>query len=172
MSEQVVDLRSSWAVIRRRSGLLAIAALVGGLVGAGLFYLFPPQYSSVSIVLLPAGSSNAAGESTGYDAETQALIAGSSEVLAMAGQALTPPLTPTQVEDRVKIAAPSPSLLRFTATGETAADAETLATAIARRPCSAAWTPSTSRWPGPRNDSPTRTGPRRRAAPTRQRSPS
>ena len=50
MSEQAVDLRSTWAVLRRRSGVLLLAALLGGAAGVGVLYLFPPPYTSASVV--------------------------------------------------------------------------------------------------------------------------
>jgi uncharacterized protein involved in exopolysaccharide biosynthesis len=35
MTEQVVDLGSTWAVLRRRRGVILLAALLGALAGAG-----------------------------------------------------------------------------------------------------------------------------------------
>ena len=49
VSEQAVDLRSTWAVLRRRSGVLAVAALLGGLVGVGVLYLVAPAFTSTSV---------------------------------------------------------------------------------------------------------------------------
>ncbi len=131
MSEQAVDLRSTWAVLRRRSGLLFLAALIGGAAGFGFLYLFPPPYTSVSGVLLPpsqAGGSTSAG----YDAETQVLIATSSEVLSRAAEKVEPPLTASEAGQRVEAEAPSPSVIQITAEGPTAAQAEALAAAAAR----------------------------------------
>lgn len=130
MSEQVVDLRSTWAILRRRRGTLAVAAALGAAAGFGLLYLDPPQYSSTGIVLLPATGAPGSADSAKYDAETQVLIAESAEVLGRAGSALKPPLDAAEVADRVEITAPAATVLRFTATGRSAADAEALSSAL------------------------------------------
>lgn len=131
MSEQVVDLRSTWATLRRRGGTLAAATVVGAAAGVGLLYLNPPLYSSTGIVLLPASAAPGSTDSGQYDAETQVLIAESAEVLGRAGSKLAPPLDAAQVANRVEITAPAPTVLRFTATGRTAAQAEALSSALA-----------------------------------------
>ena len=93
MSEQVVDLRSTWATLRRRGGTLAAATVVGAAAGVGLLYLNPPLYSSTGIVLLPASAAPGSADSAQYDADTQVLIAESAEVLGRAGSKVAPPLS-------------------------------------------------------------------------------
>jgi capsular polysaccharide biosynthesis protein len=131
VSEQVVDLRSTWATLRRRGGTLAAAAVVGAAAGVGLLYLNPPLYSSTGIVLLPANAAAGSADTAKYDAETQVLIAESAEVLGRAGRKVAPALSAAQVADRVVITAPAATVLRFTATGRTAAEAEALSSALA-----------------------------------------
>jgi capsular polysaccharide biosynthesis protein len=132
MSEQAVDLRSTWAVLRRRSGVLVVAGLVGGLAGAGVLLLLPPAYSSTSVVLLPAAAQPGSGRTGGYEADTQVLIATSSEILSRASQRVEPKLSPTEVSDRVTVEAPASAVLRITATGSDAGRAEDLASAVAQ----------------------------------------
>ena len=62
------------------------------------------------------------------------LIAESAEVLGRPGargHKVAPPLSAAQVADRVEITAPAATVLRFTATGRTAAEAEALSSALA-----------------------------------------
>ena len=132
MSEQGVDLRSTWAVLRRRRGALALAGLFGAVAGAGLLYVLPSPYTSTSVVLLPTATQSGAGRTGGYDAETQVVIAQSAQVLGRAGLAVTPNLSSQGVGDRVTVEAPTSSIIRFTARGTTSDEAEQLAEASAQ----------------------------------------
>ena len=132
MSEQSVDLRSTWAVLRRRRGSLAVAALFGAVAGAGLLYVLPSPYSSTSVVLLPTATQAGSGRTGGYDADTQVLIAQSADVLGRAGLAVTPHLSAQGAQDRVTVEAPTSAILRFTARGTTSDAAELLSAASAQ----------------------------------------
>ena len=132
MTEQVVDLRSSWAVLRRRSGVLLLAAVIGGLAGLGVLFLAPPAHSSTSVVLLPAAAQPGSGRTGGYEADTQVLIATSAEILSRAAQLVSPELPQDEVVDRVSVEAPASAVLRITAEGPTAVQAEDLASAVAQ----------------------------------------
>ncbi|MFW5469135.1 hypothetical protein ACOCJ4_03725 [Knoellia sp. CPCC 206435] len=131
MSEQPVDLRSTWAVLRRHSAVLLVAAVLGAAAGVGLLVLLPPPFTSASVVLLPAASQSGSGRIGGYDAETQVLVVTSSEVLSRAAGRTAPALTPTEVGERVSVDAPASAVLRITASGPTGAEAEGLAAAVA-----------------------------------------
>jgi len=132
MTEQVVDLGSAWAVLRRRRGLVLLAALLGGLAGAGLLVLFPPAYVSTSVVLLPSAAAAGSGKTGGYEADTQVLIATSAEILLRAAQQVQPELTQAEVTDRVSADAPASAVLSIKAAGPTAVQAEDLASAVAQ----------------------------------------
>ncbi len=132
MSEQGVDLRSTWAVLRRRRGAIAVAALFGAVAGAGLLYALPSPYTSTSVVLLPTATQAGSGRTGGYDAETQVLVAQSAEVLGSAGRTVTPILSAQAAKDRVTVEAPTPSILQFTARGATSEAAELLSAASAQ----------------------------------------
>ncbi len=131
MSEQAVDLRSTWTTVRRRPWPIVAAALVGGLIGAGLLVLNPPPYSSTSVVLLPAVTQAGSGKTGAYDADTQVLIATSSEVLGRAALEMDPELSQSEIIDRVTVEAPASAVVRITATGPTSTQAEDLAFAVA-----------------------------------------
>lgn len=131
MSEQAVDLRSTWAVVRRRGGILAAAAVLGAVAGGVLLYVSPPPFTSSSVVLLPSAAQSGSGKTGGYDAETQVLIATSSEILSRAAQMVEPEPAQDEVLDRVTVAVPAPSILRITAEGPTVTQAEDLVSAVA-----------------------------------------
>ena len=131
MSEQAVDLRSTWTTVRRRPWPIVAAALVGALIGAGLLVLNPPPYSSTSVVLLPAATQAGSGKTGGYDSDTQVLIATSSEVLGRAALEMDPELSQSEIIDRVSVEAPASAVVRITATGPTSTQAEDLAFAVA-----------------------------------------
>lgn len=130
MSEQLVDLRSAWAILRRRRRALIIAAALGGLAGGATVYLLPDNYSSTSVVLLPPAS-NASGVAASRDIDTQVEIVGSDVVLRRAGESVRPRLSADIVADRVEVTAPTTDVLRITASGPSAAEAESLAGAVA-----------------------------------------
>jgi hypothetical protein len=131
VSEQIIDLRSVWANLRRHAGVLGVAAAVGALAGGGALRLLPAEYSSTSIVLIPATSTGASAGPNSHTIDTQVQIALSDAVLGPAGESLTPRLDTTQVGNRVEVEAPTTEVLVITAHGPTAEDAEALAKAIA-----------------------------------------
>jgi capsular polysaccharide biosynthesis protein len=131
MSEQAIDLRSTWATLRRRAGLLVLAASVGAAGGAGAAYLRPATFSSTSIVLLPSAPPGSANAATSHSIDTQVQIAMSEAVLGPAGQAISPQLTPSQVRARVKVESSTTDVLTINAAGMTAREAEALSSAVA-----------------------------------------
>jgi capsular polysaccharide biosynthesis protein len=130
VSEQIIDLRSTWAVLRRRRVTLMLAAALGAAGGATAAYFIPPAYSSVSMVLLapPAAGGNAASSHT---IETQVEIANSQAVLGPARQAVSPTLSQSEIERRVEVSAATEEVLSIKATGTTAEEAVALAGAVA-----------------------------------------
>lgn len=131
MSEQIVDLRSVWAILRRHSRVLAIAAVVGGLAGGGALALLPPEYSSTTLVLFPPPTTGAPAPVPVHAIDTQVQIVRSDAVLARAGQTLDAPLGAAEVADRIAVETPTGDVLTITARGATASEAEQLATAVA-----------------------------------------
>jgi len=132
MSEQAVDLLSTWAVLRERSRAVAVAALLGAIVGVAVLLVQPPPFTSSSAVLLPSAAQPGSGKTGGYDAETQMLIVTSTEILSRAArQFKAEELTPEQVAERVTVDVPATAILRITAEGPMASAAEDLASAVA-----------------------------------------
>ena len=131
MSEQIVDPRSAWAVLRRNRRALAVALVLGALAAGVPAFFVPGKYTSTSEVLFPAVPVSATEQSAAFDIDTQVLIAGSDVVTGPAGAALRPPLSAPQVDSRIKISAPTANVVRISAVGATRAEAEALAGAVA-----------------------------------------
>ena len=87
MINQVTDMRSIVATLRRRGRLLVAAALVGFALGIGYVLALPPPVTSTTLVLLPTP---AVSEVSNSDVETQVHIALSASILERAGQAVAP----------------------------------------------------------------------------------
>jgi hypothetical protein len=131
VSEQIIDLKSVSAILRRHLGALIVALILGALAGGALGYRIPPSYLSTSIVLLPPIPQASSTVGT-HSIDTQVQIANSEAVLGPAGRSVSPQLRPSQVAGRVQIIAPTTDVLSITATGPTAAAAEALSDAVAK----------------------------------------
>lgn len=130
MSEQIVDLKSISAILRRRVGTLAVAVTLGALAGGGAGYGVPPSYASTSMVLLPPQPQASSTVGT-HTIDTQVQIATSEAVLGPAGRSLRPALTTAQLAGRVEVVAPTSDVLSITATGATPSAAQALSSAVA-----------------------------------------
>ena len=78
MINQVTDMQSIASTLRRRSRLLAAAALVGFMLGIGYVLALPPPMTSTTLVLLPTP---AVSEVSNSDIDTQVRIALSATIL-------------------------------------------------------------------------------------------
>ncbi|HYY18468.1 MAG TPA: hypothetical protein VE864_06470 [Streptosporangiaceae bacterium] len=121
MSGQALDLRGSAQIVRRYRILVGAVALVGLLLGAGWAVLHPPVKSSNALVVLPVSS---------HEIATQVVIAGSEPVLSSAVPSISPRTTVTDLRKHVKIKSLTGNLISVTATGPTAAQAESAANAV------------------------------------------
>ncbi|WP_406832179.1 hypothetical protein ABEG17_04960 [Pedococcus sp. KACC 23699] len=130
MTEQIIDLRSAWAIVRRRAGVLVLAGAVGAAAGGAAVYVRPPAFSSTSLVLLPPPPQGSSGVGA-HSIDTQVQIASSEAVLGPAGRALRPRLTAPEVGVRVDVEPKTSDVLQMTATGATAQEAQALAEAVA-----------------------------------------
>jgi capsular polysaccharide biosynthesis protein len=139
MSQQNLDLRKSFQIVRRRKWLFGVVAAVGFLMGAAYAVLTPPMMSSTALVVisgLPASLTNQAN-TVNADTETglatEMVIASSDPVLAGALPKVSPPTNSLHaLGKRVSVTALAGSdVLSFTATGKTAGQAENTANAVA-----------------------------------------
>jgi capsular polysaccharide biosynthesis protein len=135
MSQQNLDMRGSMHTARRHKGLISGVAALGLALGLGYAYLNPPLLSSTTLVVFSddsAQNSQAAAAGVDPGLATQEVIATSAPVLAEALPHISPTMSLQTLENRISATSVnSSSVLSFTATGTSAAQAEATANAVA-----------------------------------------
>jgi capsular polysaccharide biosynthesis protein len=132
MNEQPLDLKAFFRAIWRRRVLIGALALVGFIAGIAQVVLMPVAPKARVLVILPPSSLVTTSDGTQVDQmPTQIIIATSTPVLAAAGAAVSPPVSPTALKSRVAVTALSTDVLQFQVTAAKARDAEKLANAEA-----------------------------------------
>ena len=109
MSQQVLDLRRSVQILRRRKGLMSIMVALGLLAGSAYATVNKPVLTSTALVLLPqsaqaeeGAAAAAAGESDPYMA-TQEVIASSNQVLKDALPHVRPAMSLDELRNDIKL---------------------------------------------------------------------
>lgn len=123
MSEQALDLRKSLQTVRRYKylvGALAVAGLIGGVAYAAAQ---PAMLTSKAQVILSSSASRTIG--------TQVVVADSNPVLAGAAPRVQPPVTLPTLRERVQVSRLSSEIISIAGQGTTAAQAESIANAVA-----------------------------------------
>jgi capsular polysaccharide biosynthesis protein len=123
MSEQVLDLRRFVQIARRHKAIVVAASVLGLLIGLGFTLLNPPLPTANALVLLPPSASRYI--------RTQVVIAASDPVLAGAVRQVTPPASLQTLRNNVKSSRLTSNIVSITASGNTAAQAESIANAVA-----------------------------------------
>ena len=124
MSEQALDLRRAARVAWRHKVILGVAVLLGLFAGAAVGVLNPPMLTSKTLVLLPPSASKYI--------RTQVVIAGSNPVMVGAAGRVQPPVPLPALRSRVQVTSPSPQIISISGSGTTAAQAQSVANAVAR----------------------------------------
>jgi capsular polysaccharide biosynthesis protein len=142
MSQQALNLRRVIQIVRKRRKILGAVVALGLLIGAAYAALKPPMISSTALVVLPElfaqsaqsaelSSGDTSGISSTYMA-TQVLIAESDAVLRDALPHVRPAMSLQGLKGDVNITSMAgSSIISITASGRTAAQAETAANAVA-----------------------------------------
>jgi capsular polysaccharide biosynthesis protein len=125
MRRQALDLRRTLQILRRRLTAIGIAAALGLLAGAGYAMLDLPIYESDTYVVLPASTNEAT-------TQLQVTIATSNSVLAGALRDLGPAVSLQSLRSRIHATNLTTNLISIVAQGETAAQAEDAANAVAK----------------------------------------
>src|SRR5579863_8474296 len=127
MTEQVLDVKGAFRLIR--SFWRTVAAFVLAGLAATVLFTFGTRagYQATSLVLLPAPSSSSSTSGAPRGVTTDARIATSAAVLLPAGRIADPSLSLRTLQERVSTASAATSVLKITATGSTAKEAELLA---------------------------------------------
>ena len=135
MSQQAPDSRRSMQILRRYKKTFGAITLLGLLLGIAYALLTPPMISSSALVVIPETIAQAqeaqAGTAASTIASTQVVVAGSTPVLAGALPKINPALSLTTLDNRISVSSPAVSILAFTGEGKTAAQAESIANAVA-----------------------------------------
>jgi capsular polysaccharide biosynthesis protein len=121
MSEQALDLGTSLRILRQHKPIVGIVAALGLSAGVAFAMLKPPMFTSQAEVAL-SSSSNIA---------TQVFVASSSPVLTQALRQLDSPMSLQALRSRVRSKRLTPTIVSISAQGETPAQAEDIANAVA-----------------------------------------
>jgi len=122
MSEQAIDLQRFARIVRRRRKLVGIAAGVGILLGAVFAVLNPPAQTSKAVVVFPNGAASVA---------TQVVVASSDPVLSGALPHISPAVSLQTLHSRVQVKSLTAYLIQISAEGNSVAQAEMTANAVA-----------------------------------------
>jgi capsular polysaccharide biosynthesis protein len=123
MSQQPLNLRRVFELIRRYKAVVGAAAGIGLIVGAAIGSIDPPSVTSSALVILP---------NTRVSTQTLTLIATSDPVLTAARPAINPvPVGIATLHDQVTTASPSPNIVSINAQNANAVTAEGTANAVA-----------------------------------------
>lgn len=125
MRRQALDLRRTLQILRRRLTAVGIAAALGLLAGAGYAMLDLPTHESDTYVVLPASTNEAT-------TQLQVMIVTSNSVLAGALRDLGPAVSLQSLRSRIHATNLTTNLISIVAQGETAAQAEDAANAVAK----------------------------------------
>ncbi|MFF3641349.1 polysaccharide biosynthesis protein [Streptomyces sp. NPDC002564] len=127
MSEDAIRLVTIGRIFRRRWRLLAVAAVLGALVGYGTSLLFPPNYTTSTSVLL-------AGQWEERELLTQAEIAASSAVVDRTAATLDwSGVSGSDLRDRVTATAADGNIIKISGTAETPERAQQLSDQVAKQ---------------------------------------
>ena len=130
-SGEALDLRRAARVAWRHKVILGVAVLLGLFAGAAVGVLNPPMLTSKTLVLLPPTVKSLTGGPT-HNITTQLAIAGSNPVMAGAAGRVQPPVPLPALRSRVQVTSPSPQIISISGSGTTAAQAQSVANAVAR----------------------------------------
>jgi capsular polysaccharide biosynthesis protein len=134
MSQQALDLRRSMHILRRHKKIFGAITLLGLLIGVAYALLTPPMISSSALVVVPETAAQATqAEQSGTDTvvATEEIVAASTAVLQGALPNISPALSLITLKGRVSVSSPAVSILSFNGEGKTAAQAESIANAVA-----------------------------------------
>jgi capsular polysaccharide biosynthesis protein len=122
MSDETLDLRRSLQLVWRHKVIVAIFIVLGIAAGAAYTVLHPPMLASNALVLL---------SSSIHDTGTQVVIADSDPVLAGAVRSAGPGMSLDTLRSRVQVKSLTYNVISISAMGQTAAQAEGTANAVA-----------------------------------------
>jgi capsular polysaccharide biosynthesis protein len=135
MSQQGLDLRRSIQILWRHKILVGVVVLLGMLAGGAYGKVYPPMMTSTALVVLPPPPQNSqvatgTGSPDPYTA-TQEVIASSNQVLSNALPDARPAMSLAEIKREIQVGSVTSYVISITARGNTAADTEATANAVA-----------------------------------------
>ena len=127
MSDQALDLRKSLRILQRRWIIVAAAAGIGLAGGLGYAVVNPPKLTSTANVLLAAPTPISPQNSPA----AQVFVASSQPVIAQARLHIQPAMSTRDIQHAIDIKSQADSIISISARGRTAAQASTIANAVA-----------------------------------------
>ena len=121
-------------MVRRRKKWFGATVLLGLMIGAGYAAVKPPMLSSTTLVFLQgstAQSDQSSSSGTSPMIATQEVIASSTPVLSAALPHISPAISLPALETKVQVTSVAGSILSVSATSSNAAQAESMANAVA-----------------------------------------
>ena len=134
MSQQELGLRRSTQILRRHKKIFGAIILLGLLTGVAYALITPPMISSSALVVVPettAQQAQAGASGSDIVVATEKVVATSTAVLQGALPNIRPAVSLTALKGRISVSSPAVSILSFNGEGKTAAQAESIANAIA-----------------------------------------
>jgi capsular polysaccharide biosynthesis protein len=122
MSQQPLNLRSSFQIVRRYKNLVGVAVAVGLIAGVGYGSINPPMLTSEALVVVPVSA---------LAMPTEVIIAQSTPVLTNALPSVSPAMSVSALRDMVQVTSETSNVLQFSVGGGSAAQAEINANAVA-----------------------------------------
>jgi capsular polysaccharide biosynthesis protein len=127
MNEQALDLKRSLQIVRRHWRAVCAAAVLGLIAGAVYAQFQPPALTSTALVRVASPQS----AYTANGAPTLVVLASSDPVLSLAQPHIRPPVSKQTLLQELTVKSPTPGILSIRAWGQTAAQAEATANAVA-----------------------------------------
>jgi capsular polysaccharide biosynthesis protein len=138
MTQEALDLRRSLRLVRRHKIIFGIFVALGLLAGAAFTVLRPPMLTSQALVVVHVPSAEgatieggSAASGPGSALATEIVIAGSDPVLGRALRSVHPAMSLQTLRGQVNAQSLTSSVLSISAQGKTAAQAESMANAVA-----------------------------------------
>jgi capsular polysaccharide biosynthesis protein len=122
MSQQSLNLRSSFQIVRRNKTLIGAVAAIGLICGASYGSLNPPMLTSQALVVLPTG---------GPAIATEVVVAQSMPVLSGALPNVSPAMSVETLRAMVQASSQTNNIVQITVAGASPAQAEANANAVA-----------------------------------------
>jgi capsular polysaccharide biosynthesis protein len=134
MSQQELGLRRSTQILRRHKKMFGAITLLGLLIGVAHALITPPMISSSALVVVPetaAQQTQVGASGSDVIVAEEEVVATSTAILLGALPNISPAPSLATLKSRISVSTPAVGILSFNGDGKTAAQAESIANAVA-----------------------------------------